>query len=206
MAASLPEKSQTASDWIATLQLRWLALIGERFSPLPNRREFATALAGAHTPVRSEVPGTAAARSSYRPAAKAPRRTAELLPLQSRAVRGAVDGSLPPARILRKTMSSTAGNDTAKDSMDEIKADPEQRPQGTSPPSLLGSYFEAGDEDQGEELGTTQVLIAHAFVHRTVVSYLAYIANLPLSCVFCSSASPHAEPGVFDVTTTQSGW
>ena len=53
-------------------------------------------------------------------------------------------------------------------------------------------------------LGT--VLIAHAFVRRTVVSYLAYIANLPLSCVFCSSASPHAEPGVFDVTTTQSGW
>ena len=44
------------------------------------------------------------------------------------------------------------------------------------------------------------------FVRRTVVSYLAYIANLPLSCVFCSSASPHAEPGVFDVTTTQSGW
>ena len=156
MAASLPEKSQTASDWIATLQLRWLALIGERFSPLPNKREFATALAGAHTPVRSGVPGTAAARSSYRPAAKAPRRTAELLPLQSRAVRGAVDGSLPPARILRKTMSSTAGNDTAKDSMDEIKADPEQRSQGTSPPSLLGSYFEAGDEDKGEPLGSTQ--------------------------------------------------
>ena len=102
------------------------------------------------------VPGTAAARSSYRPAAKAPRRTAELLPLQSRAVRGAVDGSLPPARILRKTMSSTAGNDTAKDSMDEIKAVPEQRSQGTSSPSLLGSYFEAGDEDQGEGLGTTQ--------------------------------------------------
>ena len=105
--------------------------------------------------MRSEVPGTAAARSSYRPAAKAPRRTAELLSLQSRAVRVAVDGSLPPARILRKTMSSTAGNDTAKDSMDEIKADPEQRPQGTSPPSLLGSYFEAGDEDKGEPLGST---------------------------------------------------
>ena len=105
--------------------------------------------------MRSLVPGTAAARSSYRPAAKAPRRTAELLPLQSRAVRVAVDGSLPPARILRKTMSSTAGNDTAKDSMDEIKAVPEQRSQGTSSPSLLGSYFEAGDEDQGEQLGTT---------------------------------------------------
>ena len=105
--------------------------------------------------MRSEVPGTAAARSSYRPAAKAPRRTAELLPLQSRAVRGAVDGSLPPARILRKTMSSTAGNDTAKDSMDEIKAVPEQRSQGSSSPSLLGSYFEAGDEDQGEPLGST---------------------------------------------------
>ena len=53
-------------------------------------------------------------------------------------------------------MSSTAGNDTAKDSMDEIKADPEQRPQGTSPPLLLGSYFEAGDEDKGEPLGSTQ--------------------------------------------------
>ena len=106
--------------------------------------------------MRSEVPGTAAARSSYRPAAKAPRRTAELLPLQSRAVRGAVDGSLPPARILRKTMSSTAGNKTAQDSMDEIKADPERRSQGTSSPSLLGSYFEAGDEDKGEQLGTTQ--------------------------------------------------
>ena len=105
--------------------------------------------------MRSEVPGTAAARSSYRPAAKAPRRTAELLPLQSRAVRVAVDGSLPPARILRKTMSSTAGNETAQDSMDEIKAVPEQRSQGTSSPSLLGSYFEAGDEDQGEPLGTT---------------------------------------------------
>jgi len=26
VAASLPEKSQTASDWIATLQLRWLSL------------------------------------------------------------------------------------------------------------------------------------------------------------------------------------
>ena len=113
--------------------------------------------------MRSEVPGTAAARSSYRPAAKAPRRTAELLPLQSRAVRGAVDGSLPPARILRKTMSSTAGNKTAKDSMDEIKADPEQRSQGTSPPSLLGSYFEAGDEDKGEPLGSTHpsITIAH---------------------------------------------
>ena len=73
----------------------------------------------------------------------------------SRAVRVAVDGSLPPARILRKTMSSTAGNETAKDSMDEIKAVPEQRSQGTSSPSLLGSYFEAGDEDQGEGLGTT---------------------------------------------------
>ena len=108
--------------------------------------------------MRSLVPGTAAARSSYRPAAKAPRRTAELLPLQSRAVRGAVDGSLPPARILRKTMSSTAGNKTAQDSMDEIKAVPEQRSQGTSSPSLLGSYFEAGDEDQGEQLGTTQSL------------------------------------------------
>ena len=95
-------------------------------------------------------------RSSYRPAAKAPRRTAELLPLQSRAVRGAVDGSLPPARILRKTMSSTAGNKTAQDSMDEIKAVPERRSQGTSSPSLLGSYFEAGDEDKGEQLGTTQ--------------------------------------------------
>ena len=105
--------------------------------------------------MRSGVPGTAAARSSYRPAAKAPRRTAELLSLQSRAVRVAVGGSLPPARILRKTMSSTAGNDTAKDSMDEIKADPEQRSQGTSPPSLLGSYFEAGDEDKGEPLGST---------------------------------------------------
>ena len=105
--------------------------------------------------MRSKVPGTAAARSSYRPAAKAPRRTAELLPLQSRAVRGAVDGSLPPARILRKTMSSTAGNDTANDSMDEIKADPEQRPQGTSPPPLLGSHFEAGDEDKGKPLGST---------------------------------------------------
>ena len=105
--------------------------------------------------MRSEVPGTAAARSSYRPAAKAPRRTAELLPLQSRAVRGAVDGSLPPARILRKTMSSTAGNKTAQDSMDETKADPERRSQGTSSPSLLGSYFEAGDEDQGEPLGST---------------------------------------------------
>ena len=53
-------------------------------------------------------------------------------------------------------MSSTAGNDTAKDSMDEIKAVPEQRSQGTSSPSLLGSYFEAGDEDKGEQLGTTQ--------------------------------------------------
>ena len=53
-------------------------------------------------------------------------------------------------------------------------------------------------------LGT--VLIAHAFVRRTVVSYLAYIANLPLSCVFCSCASPHAEPGVLGVITTQSGW
>ena len=52
-------------------------------------------------------------------------------------------------------MSSTAGNKTAKDSMDEIKADPEQRSQGTSPPSLLGSYFEAGDEDKGEPLGST---------------------------------------------------
>ena len=50
------------------------------------------------------------------------------------------------------------------------------------------------------------VLIAHAFVHPTVVSYLAYIANLPLSCVFRSSASPRAVPGVFDVTATQSGW
>ena len=47
------------------------------------------------------------------------------------------------------------------------------------------------------------VLIAHAFVRRTVVSYLAYIANLPLSCVFCSSASPRAVPGVFDVTTAR---
>ena len=55
-------------------------------------------------------------------------------------------------------MSSTAGNDTAKDSMDEIKAVPEQRSQGTSPPSLLGSYFEAGDEDKGEPLGSTQLL------------------------------------------------
>ena len=107
--------------------------------------------------MRSEVPGTAAARSSYRPAAKAPRRTAELLPLQSRAVRVAVDGSLPPARILRKTMSSTTGNKTAQDSMDEIKADPERRSQGTPSPSLLGSYFEAGDEDQGEPLGSTQL-------------------------------------------------
>ena len=115
-----------------------------------------TAIAGAHAPVRSLVPGTAAARSSYRPAAKAPRRTAELLPLQSRAVRVAVDGSLPPARILRKTMSSTAGNKTAQDSMDETKADPERRSQGTSSPSLLGSYFEAGDEDKGEPLRTTQ--------------------------------------------------
>ena len=53
-------------------------------------------------------------------------------------------------------------------------------------------------------LGT--VLIAHAFVRRTVVSYLAYIANLPLSCVFCSSASPRAVPGVFDVTAARSGW
>ena len=52
-------------------------------------------------------------------------------------------------------MSSTAGNETAKDSMDEIKAVPEQRSQGTSSPSLLGSYFEAGDEDQGEPLGST---------------------------------------------------
>ena len=84
-------------------------------------------------------------------------RTAELLPLQSRAVRGAVDGSLPPARILRKTMSSTAGNKTAQDSMDEIKAVPERRSQGTSSPSLLVSYFEASDEVQGEGLGTTQV-------------------------------------------------
>ena len=161
MAASLPEKSQTASDWIATLQLRWLALIGERFSPLTNEREFVTAIAGAHAPVRSLVPGTAAARSSYRPAAKAPRRTAELLPLQSRAVRGAVDGSLPPARILRKTMSSTAGNKTAQDSMDETKADPERRSQGTSSPSLLGSYFEAGDEDKGEPLRTTHGVYPH---------------------------------------------
>ena len=90
MAASLPGKSQAASQWIATLQFRWLALIGERFSPLTNRHEFVTAIAGAHAPVRSLVPGTAAARSSYRPAAKAPRRTAELLSLQSRAVRVAV--------------------------------------------------------------------------------------------------------------------
>ena len=105
--------------------------------------------------MRSKVPGTAAARSSYRPAAKAPRRTAELLPLQSRAVRVAVDGSLPPARILRKTMSSTAGNDTADDSMDEIKADPEQRPQGTSPPPFLGSHFEAGAEGKGSRLRST---------------------------------------------------
>ncbi|MEC7227195.1 MAG: hypothetical protein VXW00_10020 [Candidatus Latescibacterota bacterium] len=52
-------------------------------------------------------------------------------------------------------MSSTAGNKTAQDSMDEIKAVPERRSQGTSSPSLLGSYFEAGDEDQGEQLGAT---------------------------------------------------
>ena len=119
--------------------------------------------------MRSGVPGTAAARSSYRPAAKAPRRTAELLPLQSRAVRVAVDGSLPPARILRKTMSSTAGNDTAKDSMDEIKADPKQRPQGTSPPSLLGSYFEAGDEDKGEPLGSTHTAAVARHVNHSLV-------------------------------------
>ena len=187
MAASLPEKSQTASDWIATLQLRWLALIGERFSPLPNRREFATALAGAHTPVRSEVPGTAAARSSYRPAAKAPRRTAELLPLQSRAVRVAVDGSLPPARILRKTMSSTAGNKTAQDSMDEIKAVPERRSQGTSSPSLLGSYFEAGDEDQGEPLGST-----HCLVNRNSSPWESHAPRVGLTGVLSHVRLPSA--------------
>ena len=52
-------------------------------------------------------------------------------------------------------MSSTAGNDTADDSMDEIKADPEQRPQGTSPPPFLGSHFEAGAEGKGNRLRST---------------------------------------------------
>ena len=61
-----------------------------------------------------------------------------------------VDGSLPPAQFLRKTMSTTAGNDAADDSMDEIKADTEQGPQGSSPPPLLGSYIEAGTEDKGK--------------------------------------------------------
>ena len=54
-------------------------------------------------------------------------------------------------------MSSTAGNDTADDSMDEIKADPEQRPQGTSPPPLLGSHFEAGAEGKGNRLQSTHI-------------------------------------------------
>ena len=57
-------------------------------------------------------------------------------------------------------MSSTAGNDTADDSMDEIKADPEQRPQGTSPPPLLGSHFEAGAEGKGNRLQSTHKAIA----------------------------------------------
>ena len=138
--------------------------------------------------MRSEVPGTAAARSSYRPAAKAPRRTAELLPLQSRAVRVAVDGSLPPARILRKTMSSTAGNDTAKDSMDEIKADPEQRSQGTSPPSLLDSYFEAGDEDQGEPLGSTQKS-AHGVGQKNTLRAVRLNISVVFSCMSMQSSS-----------------
>ena len=59
-------------------------------------------------------------------------------------------------------MSSTAGNDTADDSMDEIKADPEQRPQGTSPPPFLGSHFEAGAEGKGNRLRSTHVVAASA--------------------------------------------
>ena len=53
--------------------------------------------------VRSEVPpALAAARSSYRPAAKAPVRIAEHLPLHSRADPVApADESLSPARALR---------------------------------------------------------------------------------------------------------
>ena len=69
-------------------------------------------------------------------------------------------------------MSSTAGNETAKDSMDEIKADPEQRSQGTSPPSLLGSYFEAGDEDKGEPLGSTQAGSSNEGPHPRTESFL----------------------------------
>ena len=105
--------------------------------------------------MRSEVPpALAAARSSYRPAAKAPARIAELLPLHPRTDppcshrrRVALEGTSSPY-----TAMSTSGQGAVLDRMDTT-SHPSPGSQGDEPPPPPGPRDEAGAADGGNRPG-----------------------------------------------------
>ena len=108
--------------------------------------------------MRSEVtPALAAARSSYRPAAKAHARTAKLLPLHPRTdppcshrLRVALDGTSSP-----HTAMSTSSQGAVLDRMDTT-SHPSPGSQGDEPPPPPGPRDEAGAADGGHRPGPRQ--------------------------------------------------
>ena len=130
--------------------------------------------------MRSEVPpALAAARSSYRPAAKAHARTAEHLPLHSRTDppcshrrRVALEGTSSPY-----TAMSTSGQGAVLDRMDTT-SHPSPGSQGAEPPPPPGPRDEAGAADGGNRPGAS-----HAATSSSRLNSVACIAqDGPLTC------------------------
>ena len=106
------------------------------------------------------TPALAAARSSYRPAAKAPARTAKLLRLHSRADppcshrhRVALEGTRSPHKAM-----STSGRGAVIDRMDTT-TDPSPGSKGAEPPPSPGPRDEAGAADEGNRPGARQKVV-----------------------------------------------
>ena len=109
------------------------------------------------------TPALAAARSSYRPAAKAHERIAELLPLpsctdlpRSHRFRVALDGTRSPYAAM-----SSSSQGAALDPMDTT-SQPSPGPQGNEPPPPPGPRDEAGAADGGNRPGPRHLRCAGA--------------------------------------------
>jgi len=109
------------------------------------------------------TPALAAARSSYRPAAKAHARIAELLSLHPRTDppcshrrRVALEGTSSPY-----TAMSTSGQGAVLDRMDTT-SHPSPGSQGDEPPPPPGPRDEAGAADEGNRPGASHALVARS--------------------------------------------
>ena len=141
------------------LALRWRSVCSDRrlLSSLATTSfAYSSFSWSARARALGSTPALAAARSSYRPAAKAHERTAKLLRLHSRTDppcshrrRVALEGTSSPY-----TAMSTSGQGAVLDRMDTT-THPSPGPKGTEPPPSPGPRDEAGAADEGNRPGAS---------------------------------------------------